>query len=220
MPSPLDTFLFAVLPYLCFVVFLLASVYRNVVQRLDWTARSSEFFERTTLGPATLCWHWGIITLFTAHLLGWVGGLTNSTTLIAVFHWMGLAGGVFALYGILLALARRIIIPSVRAMSRTEDYLLPAWFAVIMILALYQVLVQRKFGLSMVVAPWLTSVFTLHPDPVLMAGLTTISKIHITLAMLLAAYWPFTKLVHVFSYPFDYLWRPYQSVRAYQRVIR
>ncbi|MBI2844172.1 MAG: respiratory nitrate reductase subunit gamma [Armatimonadetes bacterium] len=220
MPSLLDTFLFGVLPYLCLAVFVLGSIYRNVVRKLEWTAKSSEFFERAALGPAILCWHWGIITLFVAHLIGWTGGAMNSATLINVFHWLGMAGGVFALYGLLLALARRIVIPTVRAMSKPEDYILLVWFSVIIILALVQVLVQQKFGLSMVVAPWLTGVFLLNPDPAIMAGLTAISKIHITLAMLLAAYWPFTKLVHVFSYPFTYFWRPYQNIRAYQRMIR
>jgi len=210
MPS-LDEILFGVLPYLCLAVFIGGSIYRNVFQRL---------FERSTLGPAMLSWHWGVIILFTAHVLGWIGGTINSTQLVTVFRWMGMVGGVFALYGAILALARRIFIPTVRSASAAEDYVLLAWFITTMFLALYQVLVQQKFGLSMVVGPWLTGVFLLRPDPALMTGLTTISKIHVTLGMLLLAYWPFTKLVHVFSYPFTYVRRPYQILRTYQRMVR
>jgi len=33
-------------------------------------------------------------------------------------------------------------------------------------------------------------------------------------AMLLFALWPFTRLVHVFSAPVGYLWRPYVVYRA------
>jgi nitrate reductase gamma subunit len=39
-------------------------------------------------------------------------------------------------------------------------------------------------------------------------------QIHAMLAMLLFALWPFTRLVHVFSAPIGYLWRPYIVYRS------
>jgi nitrate reductase gamma subunit len=42
-----------------------------------------------------------------------------------------------------------------------------------------------------------------------------VNKLHIIVAMLFFAYFPFTKLVHVFSYPFGYFTRSFISMRTY-----
>jgi nitrate reductase gamma subunit len=40
-------------------------------------------------------------------------------------------------------------------------------------------------------------------------------KLHMIVAMIFLGYLPFTKLVHVFSFPFGYATRPYVSMRRY-----
>ena len=49
----------------------------------------------------------------------------------------------------------------------------------------------------------------------MIAGAPLINKLHIIFALLFFAYLPFTKLVHVFSYPFKYMIRPFISMRRY-----
>ena len=39
-------------------------------------------------------------------------------------------------------------------------------------------------------------------------------QLHALAALLLFALWPFTRLVHVFSAPVGYLWRPYIVYRS------
>jgi len=64
------------------------------------------------------------------------------------------------------------------------------------------------------VAPYFRSIFYLHPhtDDITRAPIGF--RIHVTLAWLLFAVWPFTRLVHVFSAPIGYLTRPYILYRS------
>ncbi|MBI2303867.1 MAG: respiratory nitrate reductase subunit gamma [Chloroflexi bacterium] len=220
MPNLWDEILFGILPYVAAALFFGGAIYRGVVRPLEWSTRASGFFERPSMGIASLALHWGIIVLFVAHLFGWVGGLMGSMTMSQIFYWMGVVAGASVLYGVLAALIRRIMVPEMRAMSMAEDYILLTFLLVIVILALYQVLVGQLFGLALTVAPWLSSVFQLSPDVKLMSGLTLIIKAHITLSLLFIAYWPYTKMVHVLALPWRYFYRPYLTVRLYRRMVR
>ncbi|MEQ4724191.1 respiratory nitrate reductase subunit gamma [Nonomuraea sp. B19D2] len=63
------------------------------------------------------------------------------------------------------------------------------------------------------IAVWFRGILTLHPDPDLMADVPLVFQLHAMSAWLLAAIWPFTRLVHVWSAPIAYLWRPYVVYR-------
>ena len=82
-------------------------------------------------------------------------------------------------------------------------------------LGLYQAAVELVFGVSYSVGPWFASVFKLQPNVAMIAGAPLANKVHVVLALLFFAYLPFTKLVHVFSYPFGYFSRPFISMRRY-----
>ena len=64
------------------------------------------------------------------------------------------------------------------------------------------------------VSVWFRGIFRLDLHPELMAQAPLGFQIHGLLAMLLFALWPFTRLVHVFSAPIGYLWRPYVVYRS------
>ncbi len=49
----------------------------------------------------------------------------------------------------------------------------------------------------------------------MIAGAPLINKLHIIVALCFFAYFPCTKLVHVISYPFGYITRPFISMRKY-----
>ena len=56
--------------------------------------------------------------------------------------------------------------------------------------------------------------FYLHPDVSLITAAPVGFQIHVMLAWVLFAAWPFTRLVHVFSAPVGYLTRPYIVYRS------
>ncbi len=231
----LDNFLFVALPYIALLFFIGGSFYRaysgvksHFRGRWDptahgdflWTTRSTGFLGRASIGPATLCLHWGLIILVLAHLLGFLGGGFNSPSLVEFFRWLGMLGGILLFYGATWALVRRIGKSQLRALSTAEDYLVLSFLIVISGLGLYISGVQLIFGLSYAVGPWLYSVLTLRPDPSLVAKFSTLAKLHLVLNFVFFAYFPFTKLVHAFSFPFRYLVRPYISMRSYAALKR
>ncbi len=223
-------FFFIGLPYVTITLFVGGVIYRsfsgamsghrgkwNLSARGDylWTTRSTGFFGRASIGPASLCLHWGIIILFFAHIAGFIGGAYNLASWVNFFRWAGLGAGIIFSYGIIWALARRIIIPQVKAMSTPDDYIILVFLIIIGGFGLYQSAVELVFGISYSVGPWIGSIFRLQPDISMIAGAPLINKLHIIFALLFFAYLPFTKLVHVFSYPFGYITRPFISMRKY-----
>jgi len=64
------------------------------------------------------------------------------------------------------------------------------------------------------VAPWFRSIFILRPRDELMHEAPFAFQLHTLIGMLLFAIWPFTRLVHAFSAPVGYLFRPYIVYRS------
>ncbi|MHA2609679.1 MAG: respiratory nitrate reductase subunit gamma [bacterium JZ-2024 1] len=231
----INNFFFVALPYISIVFFFGGVIYRmfsgfkgwfrgkwDLTVRGDflWTTRSTGFFSRTTIGPAALSLHWGIIILFFTHIIGFIGGAYHNPTLVNFFRWVGMFGGILFFYGVLWALIRRFSIPQIRAMSTVEDYLVLILLLVISGLGLYQSAVKLIFGISYSVGPWMGSILTLRPDPSLIARAPLLNKLHIIIALIFFAYFPFTKLVHAITFPIDYAWRPYITFRKLSALKR
>ncbi|MEE8443288.1 MAG: respiratory nitrate reductase subunit gamma [Dehalococcoidia bacterium] len=225
-----DNFFFVALPYIALLLFIGGSTYRAFTGMktayrgklawsargdLLWTTRSTGFFGRASIGPAVLSLHWGLIIVIVAHVVGFIGGANNSPTLVDVFRWAGMFGGLLILYGVSWAFVRRLVVPQLRAMSTREDYTVLILLVVVVGLGLYHSVVQLAFGVSYAVGPWISGLFTLQPDAALVAGAPLVVKLHMIAVFILMAYLPFTKLVHVFSFPFAYITRPYISMRSY-----
>ncbi len=230
-----DNFFFIGLPYITVVLFFGGIVYRGFSGSMGghrgkwdwtargdylWTARSTGFFGRASIGPAALCLHWGIIILFFAHLAGFIGGAYNLASWVDLFRWVGLAAGILFLYGVVWALVRRVSIPQVRAMSTPDDYIILLFLISIAGLGLYQSAVELVFGVSYSAGPWLASILKLQPNSSMIAGAPLINRLHIIFALVFFAYFPFTKLVHLISFPFGYSIRPFISMRRYTGLRR
>ncbi len=226
-----DNFFFIGLPYITIMLFFGGIIYRGFSGGMSgsrgkwdwsarwdyqWTTRSTGFFGRASIGPASLCLHWGIIILFFAHLAGLIGGAYTLSDWVDVFRWAGLGGGILFLYGIIWAFVRRLSIPQVKAMSTADDYIVLLFLMLISGFGLYQSGVELVFGISYSAGPWLGGILKLQPDVSMIAGAPLINKLHIITALVFFAYFPFTKLVHVFSYPFTYFNRNYISMRRYR----
>lgn len=210
----MNDFLWGVYPYLCLVLFFAVPLIRMAYRPFSWSTRASGLFNRRVLGVASLLLHWGLLLVLVGHLAGLFGGLVGSAGALVVFFWTGLVGGVMVLIGSVVALYRRLAVAEVRAMSQPDDYLVHLFFIPIVGLALYQVVAQRIFGIAYTASAWAASLWTLAPQPELMASASLITKLHVFLALTFFAYFPFTKLVHVWTYPVNYFVRPYQSMRT------
>jgi nitrate reductase gamma subunit len=74
---------------------------------------------------------------------------------------------------------------------------------------------EHNYRLS--VSPWFRSLFVLQPDIAAMSQSGLAFQLHTLIGMALFAIWPFTRLVHAFTAPVHYLFRPYIVYRTRQR---
>lgn len=208
--------LWGVYPYVAFTLFLVVPIIRMVFRPYSFSTRASGMFNREVLGWAMHLFHWGILAVFLGHIAGFVGGaLSLDFWIDPVFYWLALLGGLALLAGSAIALIRRIVVPEVRAISsQVDDYLVHVLLIAILGVALYQVIVEQTFGLVYAAAPWFAGIWAFSPEPELMEGTSTLTQFHVFLALTFFAYFPFTKMVHFWTLPINYLVRPYQLMRT------
>jgi len=218
--NPFDFLLFGVMPYIMLVLFIGVQAYRWLVSRYLWTPRSSEVLEKNVIGLSSISIHYGIIIVFVAHLLGWSTNFLQATALLPYFRLLATAGALLLIYGSLVALYRRFTVPYIRRNSSAEDYIILLFLLVIPSLGLVNDYLLGHFGIFVVVSKWLTSIFVGQPNVELMSTIPIINKIHIFIALLFLCYWPFTKMAGMISFPITYLWRPYQVIRRYRKVLK
>jgi nitrate reductase gamma subunit len=133
---------------------------------------------------------------------------------------IGAVAGLCTLVGmVLLIYRRRTVGPVFRATTRM-DKLMYLVLAVVILLGLWNTVAGSVLNLGGHydyrdgVSVWFRGIFVFQPHPELMADAPLGFQLHGMAAMLLFALWPFTRLVHVFSAPVFYLWRPYVVYRS------
>ncbi|MCL2310252.1 MAG: respiratory nitrate reductase subunit gamma [Proteobacteria bacterium] len=198
----LDTFLFGIYPYIAVTIFLLGSWLRYDHGAYTWRAGSSQMLSPGGMWFASNVFHIGIIGLICAHLYGKLlgSGINGGVlTVSAVFGILILIGG-----GILLF--RRLTNVRVRSTSNRSDLLV---ITLLVLLAVIGLLIK---GLG----DFTPTVMELYPDSFLsyMESIVWSTRIHRALGWTMLVIFPFTRLVHIWSIPLEYLTRRYQIVRV------
>ena len=75
-------------------------------------------------------------------------------------------------------------------------------------------LVGEEHNYRQDVSVWFRSIWILQPRGDLMAQAPLYFQVHVLTGLALFVLWPFTRLVHAFSAPFGYLFRPYIVYRS------
>ncbi len=113
---------------------------------------------------------------------------------------------------------RRLTNPRIRATSSTADILILCILLVQCILGLTTIPFSAKYpdGSEMLkLVDWAQSVVTFRGgSSEHLAGVAFIFRVHLVLGMTIFLIFPFTRLVHVWSAPVEYLTRRYQVVRS------
>ncbi len=219
MASFEDAVLFVILPYVAVAVAVIGSVYRYYSDRFSLSSQSSQLLERPQLFLGSNAWHYGIIIILGAHIVAavlpsfWSSVIADSTRL----YVMEVTGWALALIlggGLGILIARRITKPRVAAVTSSMDWVLLASLAIQVVLGIYIAVTQRWGALwyLQIVVPWLQSLVGFNPQVQTVSFLPTVVKLHILNALLLVMLIPFTRLIHMFTFPVTYLWRPYQVV--------
>jgi len=130
---------------------------------------------------------------------------------------LGAVAGAAAVIGMLILIYRRRTVGPVFSATTRMDKAMYLALATVIILGLVNTVIANMFGdhdYRLGVSIWFRGIFVLQPHPELMAQAPIGFQLHGLVAMLLFALWPFTRLVHVFSAPVGYLWRPYVVYRS------
>jgi len=215
----LDTLLFIIFPYVALVLAILVSIQRYLKKGFSYSSLSSQFLESNKLFYGSVAWHIGILGALTGHLIGflfpagvlWFNGVPLR---LYILESTALLMGFLALTGIIALIYRRFTTPRVRVVTSRMDIVVLALLLVLVVMGVYTALFYR-WGSSWFAAsavPYLRSLFLLHPDITKITPLPWVIKTHIVCAWLMVALIPFSRLVHMFVIPLNYLWRPYQLV--------
>jgi nitrate reductase gamma subunit len=131
---------------------------------------------------------------------------------------LGGACGVLTLIGGAGLLVRRLTNPRIRATSSTADILILSILLIQCILGLTTIPFSARHpdGSEMLkLVDWAQAVVTFHSGASAhLDGVAIIYRVHLVLGMTIFLIFPFTRLVHVWSAPVEYLTRRYQVVRS------
>ena len=129
-----------------------------------------------------------------------------------------LIGAVLVIAGVVVLAGRRLLVPRVRATTSTVDYVALILLLIVILTGIAPTVGVNLFGhgydYRTTVAPWFRGLFTGQPDVTVMTTAPVIYQVHAIAAWVIWAVWPFSRLVHAWSYPLWYLWRPYIVYRS------
>jgi nitrate reductase gamma subunit len=214
-----DLFVWLVLPYASFAVFLAGHWWRYRYDQFGWTSRSTQLLESRLLAWGSTMFHYGALAVIGGHVVG-ILVPARATAAVGVsettyHHLAGIAGGItgiVCLIGFGILTFRRTKIRRIRATTSVADVVVFVLLGLLILLGDGITFGYNVFGhgydYRQTVGPWFRSIWV-DPQPSLMARAPVWYQLHAALPWLLYAIWPFSRLVHVWSYPLQYLGRPY-----------
>jgi nitrate reductase gamma subunit len=223
--SYIDFFFFGIYPYIASGVFLLGSLLRYDREQYSWKTGSSQMLSNKNFRIASILFHVGIITILLGHFAGLVipfelwhalGVSLQAKQIIA----MGVGGlfGVLCFIGLTMLVKRRLFDPRVRATSSVMDtgILLLIYLQLIIGMVTVYISSGHMDGSEMYnLMSWSRYLLTFRPNEAVeyISGVHWVYKMHVTLGITLFVLFPFSRLVHIWSVPVQYVTRSYQIVR-------
>lgn len=226
----LNVFCFQLYPYIALAVFLLGSWVRFDQAAYSWRSGSSQLLSDRGMSLGSNLFHIGVLMVLGGHFVGLLTPHALYEPFISSSNKQLLAmlvGGLFGFLcfiGLTILIVRRMTNPRIRATTTGRDLLLLWLLYAQLILGMTSILVSAGHmdGVQMVkLAEWAQHIVTFRWGAAdYIADAHWIYKSHVFLGMTLFLIFPFTRLVHIWSIPVGYLWRPYQVVRKRQATLR
>ncbi len=197
-----------------------SGLYRYYSHRFTYSSLSSQLLENRQLFWGSVSWHYGITFILLAHLLPWLfprtaaAVLSNSTRLLVLELSRPGARLLLRVRNYCAHRAPASQYSRARAVTSPMDWILLLVLA-FQVLSGVGVALFERWGASWYLStavPWLWSLARLHPDTSTSDWTAGLIQAHILSGFVVILLFPFTRLVHVFAIPIEYLWRPYQVV--------
>lgn len=223
-------FAFQIYPYIALAVFFIGSWLRFDRSMYTWRTGSSQMLSDKGMRVGSNLFHVGVIAILLGHLVGLLTPHAVYEHFITAPQKQLMAmvvGGVFGalcFIGISILLVRRLTNPRVRATGTFGDTLILVLLFLQLVLGMVSIAISAGHmdgGVMMQLGEWAQHIVTFRWGAAnFITDVHWIYKAHVFLGMTLFLVAPFTRLVHVWSIPVSYLWRPYQVVRRRQPALR
>lgn len=228
--SYLHQFAFQIYPYIALAVFFIGSWVRFDKSMYTWRTGSSQLLSDKGMRVGSNLFHVGVLAILGGHLVGLLTPHSVYEHFITAPQKQLMAmvvGGVFGalcFIGISILLVRRLTNPRVRATGTIGDTLVLVLLFAQLVLGMVSIAISAGHmdgGVMMQLGEWAQHIVTFRWGAAnFITDVHWIYKLHVFLGMTLFLIAPFTRLVHVWSIPVSYLWRPYQVVRRRQPALR
>ena len=221
----INTLFFGIYPYVATGIFLLGSLIRYDREQYSWKTGSSQMLSNKNFRVANILFHVGIISILLGHFAGLVVpfeiwhalGISLPTKQIIA---MGVGGffGVLCFIGLTMLVMRRLFDPRIKATSSAMDTGILLLIYLQLILGMITIVISFEHMDGSVMAnlmSWSRYLLTFRPVEAVeyISGVHWVYKAHVTLGITLFVLFPFSRLVHIWSVPVQYVRRSYQVVR-------
>lgn len=221
----IDTVFFGIYPYVATGIFFLGSLIRYDREQYTWKTGSSQMLSNKNFRMASILFHVGIIMILMGHFAGLVMpweiwhalGISMATKQIIA---MGVGGffGVLCFIGLTMLVYRRLFDPRIKANSSLMDTGILLLIYLQLIIGMFTIYISSGHMDGSVMynlMSWSRYLLTFRPVEAVeyMSTVHWVYKMHVTLGITLFVLFPFSRLVHIWSVPVQYVMRSYQVVR-------
>jgi respiratory nitrate reductase gamma subunit len=215
-----EILLWIILPYVAVATFVVGTWWRYRADQFGWTSGSTQLFEQKILGWAGPAFHYGALAAIGGHVIGLMipksfteaVGMSEST-----YRWFsaiaGAVAAVICIVGFVGLVYRRITNVRVRRTTSRTDLLV--YFLLVILIGLgsymtigHNLITKAPYDYRESISEWWRSLFILQPDVEAVQGANVLYQVHAIIAWAFWALFPFSRLVHAFSIPLQYLGRP------------
>ena len=210
---------FVVIPYIAVTLFIAVTIYRSIFRPFTVSSLSSQLLERKKLYWGSIPFHYGIVLILLIHLFALIFPkvllLWNAVTIrLYLLEFTGFVLGLWCFVGLIVLLWRRVSAPNIRAVTTPMDLVV---LLLLLVSVITGVLIASgyRFGSTWftgVFTPYLWSLLILQPRPELVAPLPWLIQLHVLNNFILLAIFPFSRLIHIITWPLGYVLRPWQIV--------
>src|SRR5512135_223360 len=181
-----NTLLFLIFPYVALTVAIVVTVYRSVVRPFSISSLSSQLLERRLLFWGSIPFHWGITIILTFHLIAIFIPqsivLWNAQPLrLYALEFSGLGLGLWATFGMVVLVIRRVSVARIRAVSTPMDYVVLLLILVSLATGVTIATFYRwgSYWFTGIFTPYIVGLLTLHPNAAPLAPLPLLIKVHV-----------------------------------------